>query len=178
MICTDTMLEIAHNFEQSAATFAPALLAGPGLACVITGLFLWLGGLGFRKIFIALTAAGYGGFAGFLISGRNSLIIIGSAVIAAIVALVMQKVFETDSVIWKVISALCCAAMGTLFVFTGMILLLLYKGSLPVSTIGNKQSFYAGVFAAMIAFGAIIQLLLCGSPGGKQREKEQTENEK
>lgn len=172
------MLEIAHNFERSAANFVPALLVGPGLACVVTGLFLWLGGLGFRKIFIALTATGYGGFAGFLISGRNGLIIIGSAVGAAIAALVMQKVFETDSVIWKVISALCCAAMGTLFVFAGMILLLLYKGSLPVSTIGDKQSFYAGVFGVMIVFGAIVQLVLCGYPGDKLREKEQTENEK
>jgi hypothetical protein len=57
-------------------------------------------------------------------------------------------------------SALCFATLGTVFIFAGMILLLLYKAAMPLSGIGNKQSFYAAVFLAMTGFGTVEQLLL------------------
>jgi len=47
---------------------------------------------------------------------------------------------------WRLTSALCCATLGTLLVFAGMILLLLYKGAEPISS---------------ISFGTTEQLLLC-----------------
>jgi hypothetical protein len=63
--------------------------------------------------------------------------------------------------LWRVTSALCLAASGTIFIFAGMISLLLYKGSEPLSSIYRSASFYTVVFAAMIVFGTIEQLLLC-----------------
>lgn len=60
----------------------------------------------------------------------------------------------------QVTSALCYATLGTLLIFAGMILLLLYKGAMPISRICQKQSFFLAVLAAMITFGTVEQLLL------------------
>ena len=61
----------------------------------------------------------------------------------------------------RLTSALYFSVQGTLFIFAGMILLLLYKGTRPVSHIRVNPSIYASVFAAMTAFGTIEQLLIC-----------------
>lgn len=73
----------------------------------------------------------------------------------------------------RLISSLCCAVVGTILVFAGMISLLLYKGSGPISCIANRQPFYAAVFLAMTAFGTIEQLLLCPRIGKKLMRKKQ-----
>jgi hypothetical protein len=66
--------------------------------------------------------------------------------------------------LWQLASALCCSALGTVLIFAGMILLLLNKGSMPVSIISSRSPFYVAVFAAMMAFGTTEQLLLCKQP--------------
>lgn len=55
---------------------------------------------------------------------------------------------------------ICFAFFGTLLIFSGMILLLTYKGTDPVAYICGKSLVFLIVLAAMIAFGAIEQLLL------------------
>ena len=62
---------------------------------------------------------------------------------------------------WRITSALSCATFGTMLIFAGMILLLLYKGSGPISSILQKSPFYAIVFGAMAAFGTVEQLIVC-----------------
>jgi hypothetical protein len=71
-------------------------------------------------------------------------------------------------------SAFCCAALGTMLIFAGMILLLLYKGAAPISRICQNQLFYLGVFAAMTAFGTAEQLLVCQRIKGKLTRKKET----
>jgi hypothetical protein len=61
----------------------------------------------------------------------------------------------------RLTSALCCAGLGTGLCFVGMVLLLLYKDSAPLSRIYNRSLFYTAVFLAMTAFGTVVQLLLC-----------------
>jgi hypothetical protein len=61
----------------------------------------------------------------------------------------------------RLTSAFCCAVLGTMLIFAGMILLLLYKGAAPASRICQNQLFYQGIFGAMIVFGMAEQLLLC-----------------
>jgi len=63
-------------------------------------------------------------------------------------------------VFWNSVSALCCAALGTMLVFAGMILLLLYKGAAPIANIREDKSFYTSVFMTMVLFGTALQLLL------------------
>ena len=242
-----TMLEIAQNFEQTAASFSPIVLIGPGLICVIVGLFVWLGGLGLRRLLVAVVGAVGGGIFGFFVIGRNITSAMISAGVGAVITIIFERIFITmlaaalaaaigiavlagpyvenaegaisvnrgkisaqgpaitihesiervkayivdfsDGIkqaclqmpaynwiiiaalvtifimgglfLWRLTSALCCATLGTLLVFAGMILLLLYKGAEPISSISRRTLFYAAVFIAMIVFGTIEQLLLC-----------------
>lgn len=212
------MLEIAQNFEQTAAKLNTIVLISLGLTCTTVGLFVWLGGLGFKKLLVAVAGAVSGCICGFFIIGRNIISAVTLAALAALIAAALERVFiiilvailatvfsftflakpyienATDFStaikqaclqmpayswviiavpivililagihLWRLTSALCCAALGTMLIFTGMILLLLYKGAMPISWVSRRTSFTAAVFVAMIAFGTIEQLLLCPS---------------
>jgi hypothetical protein len=50
-----------------------------------------------------------------------------------------------------------------MLIFTGMISLVLYKGSMPISIIRDKYLYYAAVFGFMVVFGTFVQLVLCPS---------------
>jgi hypothetical protein len=237
------VLTIFQNFEQMAVQLSPIFLIGPGLATVLVGLFIWLGGLGFKRLLAAVAGAVSGGICGFFIVGRNIMAAIILASVAAVIAIIFERLFITilaatlaavlgfavlawpyiensQEVIhrmpvqssalsvresiekvkayvadvsekikqacsqmpgysWPILlalvaifivvglffrrlaSALCCSALGTMLIFAGMILLLLYKGSVPISSIYNKPPFYGAAFIAMTVFGTIEQLLLC-----------------
>ena len=245
---------------------SPLVLVGPGLVAVIAGLFIWLGGLGFRKLLVAVAAAICGGICGFFAIGQNIISAAFSAALAAALAMVFERIFiailtaavaavfafvvlagpyienskgpaplsrgeisaqgtavgvrESAEImkahiidvgrrikhaglqmpvhnwaiiivlilifivagfsLWRLASALCCSVLGTVLIFAGMILLLLHKGAVPVSSICGKPSFYAVVFIAMTAFGTSEQLLLCKrqesrSAGKRQMRKNQQE---
>ncbi len=266
------MLKILQDFESAISgtvRLSPVVLVGPGLVCVIAGLFIWLGGLGFRKLLVAVAGAITGGICGFFAIGQNIISAAFTAALAAALGMLFERIFITiltgvlaavfaivvlagpyiensqqetvksygemsaqDSAhgiresaekmkvyiidagqkiknaclqmplynwamitvlilicivvgfsLWQLASALCCSALGTTLIFTGMILLLLNKGSMPVSIISRRPSFYVTVFAAMMVFGTIEQLLLCkqakASPtagsqkgGNKQKPKQ------
>jgi len=70
--------------------------------------------------------------------------------------------------LWRWTTALFFSVTGTMVVFLGMILLLSYKGTEPVSHILGKPFISAAVFLAMAAFGMIVQLLLWK---GSKKEK-------
>jgi hypothetical protein len=58
-----------------------------------------------------------------------------------------------------------------------MVLLLLYKGAMPVTVIDRKAPFFAAVFGAMIAFGTIEQLVLCPWFEGRRKKRKQKAKE-
>jgi len=172
------MLEIARNFEQVAARFNTIVLIGSGLAAVVLGLFVWLGGLGFRRVLAGIIGAIAGGVCGFIVSGKNIARAGFSAIVGAIIAVTLQRILVTGSVFWRCIWALCCATLGTMLIFAGMILLLLYKGAVPINHISSKQSFYTAIFIIMTAFGTIEQLLLCRRTGERLTRKNQEDKSK
>jgi len=247
------MLQILQDLESAiggTAGLSPVVLVGPGLACVIAGLFIWLGGLGFRKLLLPTAGAITGAVCGFFIIGQNLTSVVFSAALVAGIAAILERLFiailtgalaaavafvvlvgpyieytqeaatvravETSAqrqaisvrasaeimkdyiidagqrikhaglqmsmhhwaiimvsalifivagvCLWRLAMALCCSVLGTILIFGGMILLLLHKGTVPVSIICSKSSYYATAFIAMIAFGTIEQLLLCKHP--------------
>ncbi len=250
--CEEDMLEIARQLERTAVWFRPIVLIGPGLVCVLLGLFLWLGGLGCRRVLTGTIGAVCGGVCGFFMSGRKIEFAMITAALSAVLAVVFERIFtavltgvlaailyfavwvgldidkndarhysgyETGDIAmslnakqslgivkrfiadfaaeirlefsrvpvyqWALIevvavfflavgftrkrltSAFCCAVLGTMFIFAGMILLLLYKGAAPVSRICQNVFLYQGIFGAMTAFGMAAQLLLCQRIQGK-----------
>ena len=222
------MLEIARNLERLAAGFSPTVSVALALAAVVAGLFVWLGGLGFRKLLVAIVGAAAGGVCAFFIASLNTVTALVLAVVAACLAILFEqpiitlltaglaafsafdllatlnKVSLNDGLkhaflampayswaviavlaavfiaagfyFWRLTSALCCAAFGTLIIFAGMIVLLLNKGAEPVSYINSRSSFFAVVLIAMVAFGTIEQLLFCRQPvTGKRAKKKRGE---
>ncbi len=247
------MLQILQDLESAiggTAGLSPVVLFGPGLVCVIAGLFIWLGGLGFRNLLLPTAGAITGAVCGFFIIGSNFISVLFSAALVAGIATILERLFiailtaalataiafvvlagphieyeqeaanvrpvETSAqrqaisvrksaeimkdyiidtgqrikhaglqmsvdhwaiimvlalifivagfCLWRLAMALCCSVLGAILIFAGMILLLLHKGSVPVSIICSKSSYYATAFLAMIAFGTIEQLLLCKHP--------------
>ena len=222
------MLEIARDIEQTAASFSPVLSIALGLACVTAGLFVWLGGLGFRKLLVVIVGAVAGAIVGSFIASRNLVSAMASVALAAGLALIFERLFISILAVasaavvtfvilagvykadlsdglkqaclqmplyswpviaavaaisiagafylWRVTSALCCAAIGTLLIFAGMILLLLHKGAAPVGYIAGRGLFFAAVFVAMTAFGTLEQLLFC-QPAAKKRATNKKDQE-
>ena len=252
------MLELLQNFEQAAAQLSPVVLIVPGLAVLLLGLFVWLGGLGFKRQLLAVAGALGGGICGSFVLGRNIPSAIALAVIVAFIAIIFERLFTTilalvlavsiafavlarpymaqplsnratkpagtltvplspsQSLVliksyavelgdevkqlssqmpilrWAVIlvvavavvvaaftlrrlaAAWSYATFGTILIYTGMILLLLYKASAPISAVFRKPPFYAIVFAAMVAFGTIVQLILCKQKKPKSTKTEQS----
>jgi hypothetical protein len=240
------MLELAQNFELLAVRFNPFITAGLGMLILIVGLFVWLGGLGIRRLLLTIAGLLLGGICGIFVVGKNLITTMTLAIIGAFAAIIFQRLFiailtaalaaalafvflagpylgkpsappenqlqtrklnEPYSIqqslqtikayksdfttrlknlyaklplyalliiaataavsilagllFYSFTSALCWATLGTILTFTGMISLLLYKGAMPITAICTRTTFYTVVFAAMIAFGTIVQSLLC-----------------
>lgn len=251
------MLDILQDIEQMAARFRAIVLIGPGLTAVVVGLFIWLGGLRFVRVLVAVLAAVSAGICGFFIVGRTIIAVAVLMVVPVLIVIVPQRIFITilaagltavlafvvltvlcqDTIVmpefaateysetsnqniifsfsradlstrikqvflqmpvfgysviavlvlismaggfyfWRFTSALYCAVLGTMLIFAGMILLLMYKGSVPVSDICSRPLFYAGVFAAMTAFSIGEQLLLCPRAKSKAIRKKEAKKGK
>jgi hypothetical protein len=84
-----------------------------------------------------------------------------SAAIAAIVAFIITIAVKNLG------AAIGCSTLGTIMSMTGLVILLFYKGAQPVEFMADKPMLAAGIFAGMIAFGAVIQLLLMKPRKGK-----------
>jgi hypothetical protein len=63
----------------------------------------------------------------------------------------------------KIVAAASCSLIGTLLVFHGMILLLMYKGATPLTIIYMKAQYYGIAAAVMVVVGTAVQLMLCPS---------------
>ena len=240
------MLEILKNFEQAATRFSPVALIVPGLILVILGLFVWLGGLGFRRLVLAplgMLVGGLGGLAlwpqypemagllalamalaaAFVQRGFAALLLGALSLSMAFVVVARPFLAESHGTLiaagvsgpdgprltnregldvirataidlldagrraagqlaaprWAVIaaagagsltlgllfrhlgSALSCAILGTTMIFSGLVLLLVFKGSTPVTYMEHRAGFFAVVFVAMATFGTAEQLVLC-----------------
>jgi hypothetical protein len=103
------MLEILQNFESAIggpARLSPWVLIGAGSAAVLVGLFVWLGGLGFRRLLLAVAGAVSGGVLGFFIVGRSIIWAVVLAGAAATTATLIEKLF------FAALAAALAAALG------------------------------------------------------------------
>ena len=249
------MFEVLQNLEDAAARLDRLILLGPGIATLLLGLFVWLGGAGYKKHLLAASGALLGIVCAFLVVGRNvpSALVLGAVlaciavwfervfisilagILAATIAfglvsrpymgpvrdaghperngsldprssaaLVGSYAIELSSQLHgicrqmparhlatiagaaaaglaagllatRLAAAAACAVLGTLLIFGGMVWLLLYKGSAPISTILNRPAYYASVFALMVAFGTLEQLILCKTAKPKPKQTKQTD---
>jgi hypothetical protein len=85
------MVDILQSFEQACGRLSPLVLIGPGIAALVIGLFVWLGGVGFRKWLLGIAGGLTGGLVGFFVFGLSPLLTAAFAGIAAAAAAVWQE---------------------------------------------------------------------------------------
>ncbi len=71
----------------------------------------------------------------------------------------------------QLVGALTCSILGTSITFLGMILLLFYKGALPITHIYARTNIYFPVVLGMIVFGSATQMMLCSARDKKRAAK-------
>jgi hypothetical protein len=109
-------------------------------------------------------------------SGYKAIDNIKTASIVAFVAAIVTLLAAGFAalIIPRVFIAFVASLLGSAAIFTGMILLLFYKGSNPIDCIAEKDRFYIMILAAMTAFGTLVQLIL--SPSPKKESKKEKED--
>ena len=158
------IIDFAKNLEQSADQLKPILLICAGIAAVIIGLIIWLAGSAFKKTFFAIIGLVLGAIFGYVFSEKNINHTLAFAAAGAIILAIIGLILSGSSISRRLLSALIFSVFGSAAIFAGLILLLLYKGSQPVTNIIQKQHFFAAVFVAMAVSGTVEQLLFCKSP--------------
>lgn len=106
------MLEILKNFESAMSGtewLGSRILLGVGIAIVLLGLVIWLGGLGLRKVLSVIAGAAAGGITFYLVVGRGS----APALIAAAVTGIFALEFERGFI--AVFAAIMAIALGLSF---------------------------------------------------------------
>jgi hypothetical protein len=79
----------------------------------------------------------------------------------------------------RLMVAIGCSSAGTGMIFAGMISLLLFKGSSPLTYMYGRILFFFAVFAGMVVAGAVSQMILCRPPKLKiLKEHEEIEKKK
>jgi hypothetical protein len=141
------MFEFVQSFEQAAMRFNALVLVVPGLILIFAGLFLWLGGLGFSRIFIATLGAVTGCLCGLFVVGKNIIAASILAVIIAVVGMICKKIFIT--ILLAVVAALAIffVLASSSFDQSG------YTHPLTVSTISEKEDII-GSLRALSDFSA------------------------
>lgn len=124
------MFEIFQNFEQIAQGLHPLVLIGQGLAAVLVGLFVWLGGLGFRRFLFAVAGAVCGAILGLFVISSNIISVIVLAGIATVIAVIFERAFIT----------ILAAALATFFGFAVLANQYIENPQATITTYQNETS--------------------------------------
>lgn len=87
------MLEVLESFERVAGRLSPIVMVLPGLVLTALGLFIWLGGMGFRRLALALIGGLTGAAGAFCLVTQRPAILILSALAVALLAVAFQRFF-------------------------------------------------------------------------------------
>lgn len=249
------MDEYAAQLQEGVQRMLPILLLGPGIALVIAGLFLWLGGLRFLKAVAAVTAGVAALIVTWLLSGGQIMIIVlcpvvmaglgmfmnravvvllGASIVASVVligpsvapldfdrqpeqvqpaqqetlglfdsvarmqeiarqvkreiremiasippgrktvAVIAAMAFAAFGAIsWRLACAATCSTIGTVEIFAGMLVLLLFKGRQALQQAADQWLILAAAAIGMILLGTSLQLWLCPAKRKKSDLKEE-----
>jgi hypothetical protein len=249
------VVEIIKSFEQVAGRLSPAVVVVPGIVLTAVGLVIWLGGIGFRRVSLALAGMILGSVF-VLATGIHSPAVVALSILAAaFVAIIIPRFFSavllaklvagilfivlawsllaagkprtvsgqqalstresldlvraygtdlTDNIKragkelplakWLIVAAvglvvfasgllfrhaagaLACSTLGTVLIWSGLAILLMYKGSMPVRRIEHDALAYGLAAVGMVAFGALEQYVLCRR-GDRKRKAKQLKDE-
>jgi hypothetical protein len=87
------MIEFLWTFEHRVTGLPSRLLLAMAIVAIAAGLFVWLGGLGYRKVMFAVIGAYCGAVCTMPATGSNSLLAVAFAGIGILLALKFQDTF-------------------------------------------------------------------------------------
>jgi len=85
------MIEIFQNFEEIIGHFTPRIRIISGVAFLLLGLSIWLGGLALRKGYIAIAGLLGGSIVGLFVVGRNLFSASLTGALAMLSTLILEK---------------------------------------------------------------------------------------
>jgi len=155
---------IIEQIEFATTQLSWHALLGIGLACAVSGLIIWLTGLGMARV----AAATIGGFAGcfivYIFFRTSAHFLTLGALIGGVLGLALEAVLSKSvgyaTIAYNIILALLTALAGTALALLGMVFLTCLKGAKPLDHVSSHQTLYITVIVAMTAFGTIEQLIL------------------
>ncbi len=87
------MTNLLWTFQNRVTHLQPSLLLTLAVVTIAAGLFVWLGGLGFKKIMFVVAGAFFGAFCTLFSSGTNLFLAAAIIGICALLALKLQDTF-------------------------------------------------------------------------------------
>ena len=87
------MVEILKSFEQTAGRISPAVIIVPGIVVAAAGLIIWLGGLGVRRLSLALAALILGGIFVLSTAIHRPAVMVLSILAAMVAAMILPRLF-------------------------------------------------------------------------------------
>lgn len=127
------MIEILENFEQVAGRLSPAVIVVAPVILTGAGLVIWLGGIGFRRVSLALAGVIIGGVFVFATGIRRPAVAVSSILAAAFVAVILPRLF----------TAVLSATLLSAVLFVVLAWPLLAAPASNVRTVSGQQSFSA-----------------------------------
>ncbi len=99
--------------------------------------------------------------------GENKGMLILWILLGATIGLFLAYVLK------KVIMAICCSVVGSTSIILGVIALFLAKGTAVISTLETRPKLTPTIFAAMVIFGCICQLIFARKPKTESSEEDE-----
>jgi hypothetical protein len=100
------MTSLLWTFQNRVTNLQPSLLLTLAAVTIASGLFVWLGGLGFKKIMFVVAGAFFGAFCSLFSSGSNPFLAAALIGIFALLALKLQDTF------FMLVASACAAVIG------------------------------------------------------------------
>jgi len=100
------MTSLLWTFQNRVTHLQPSLLLALAAVTIAAGLFVWLGGFGYKKIMLVVTGVFFGAFCTLFSSGSNPFLAAALIGIFALLALKLQDTF------FVLVASACAAAIG------------------------------------------------------------------
>lgn len=100
------MTNLLWTFQNRVTHLQPSLLLTLAVVTITAGLFVWLGGLGFKKVMFVVAGIFFGAFCSLFSSGTNLLLAAAIIGICAVLALKLQDTF------FMLVASACAAVIG------------------------------------------------------------------
>ncbi len=148
------MIQIIQNIENLNTKLLPPELLSIGIITLISGLIIWLGGLGVRKLLVGIFGIIAGVAIAYLIAGQQLRYILLAAGIGIIAGIVLEK--QLTLIVPAILAALCAFIVIAQFQNTDL--------SVPIRFACAEIPLYCWAIIAAAAIAALVAAIYLRRP--------------